>query len=219
MNIHSLMQQVDENHGHIWINDFNDDTLKYFYHKFMELESNPLIDVIPVIINSPGGEVNALLGMRDLIKSSIKPVATIAIGQAQSCGALLLASGTKGMRFVAPSVQIMVHEVSGGMMGKLQEIKVGAQVIESMNVKIMQNFAEDIGTTPEKLQKEINRRANADWHFTAAEAVKLGIADLIDIPRIHMPPSAGQALVTIRKAFPAAGKTVPQKPKKKQKLK
>ncbi len=44
----------------------------------------------------------------------VKPdIATYCIGQAASMGALLLAAGTKGKRFVLPNSRVMIHQRSG----------------------------------------------------------------------------------------------------------
>src|SRR5690554_4690500 len=88
----------DDNHN-IWVTNFDTESVTDFYEKFVEWEANPLVETIPVYINSYGGQVFSLVAKRDLIKTSVKPVSTIAVGKAMSCGASLLAAGTKGYRF------------------------------------------------------------------------------------------------------------------------
>ena len=61
---------------------------------FLEAE-DPEKD-IHIYINSPGGDVNAGLGVYDAMQYVSSPVETICMGQAASMGALLLAAGQKG---------------------------------------------------------------------------------------------------------------------------
>jgi len=60
--------------------------------------------------------------MLEVISQSPVPVATIAVGKAMSCGATLLAAGTKGMRYAAPNSTILVHDVSGFTGGKAEDM-------------------------------------------------------------------------------------------------
>jgi ATP-dependent Clp protease, protease subunit len=170
----------------IWVTDFNDEALKEFYVAFTELEENPLVTVIPIIISSYGGEVDSLIAMRDLIKSSVKPVATICMGKAMSCGAFLLAAGTAGYRFISQDSTVMVHEVSAGAYGKTAELKNSAEAVERLNTLMMKRFSEDTGNKSSKILTKLHRRKNTDWFMGAEEAISNGIADVIGIPRVIM---------------------------------
>jgi|WetSurMetagenome_2_1015567.scaffolds.fasta_scaffold147935_2 ATP-dependent Clp protease, protease subunit len=171
----------------IWVNDFNQNTVKEFYEDFMDWESSPFLDVIPVYLNSYGGEVYSLIAMRDLIKSSTKPVSTIALGIAASCGASLLAAGTKGMRFASPDTKILIHQVSGGIFGKNSDIQAGSEQIKDLNEMILNNLSEDTGIPVSKFKAEIQKRNNADWVMNTEEALKWKIIDAIAIPRNVFP--------------------------------
>src|SRR5574343_416254 len=98
---------MQENEISIWVTKFTDASLVHFYEKFSKLESDPSVGVILIYISSYGGSAHNMSAMRDLIKSSSKPVATVCIGKAFSSGAMLLAAGTKGLRFITESGQIM----------------------------------------------------------------------------------------------------------------
>jgi ATP-dependent protease ClpP protease subunit len=77
--IRKLMRGMDE--SNIWVTAFDTESVIEFYEKFMEWESNPLVETIPVYVNSYGGQVYSLTAKRDLMKTSIKPVSTIAVGK------------------------------------------------------------------------------------------------------------------------------------------
>ena len=60
-------------------------------------------DVIPIVIDSFGGDAYALLSMLSDIESSKLPIVTVCVGKAMSAGAILLAHGIPGGRFIDPS--------------------------------------------------------------------------------------------------------------------
>ena len=181
----------------IWVTDFNSEAVIAFYEKFIELEQRNDIQVIPVFINSYGGEIYALTAMRDLIKSSPKPVATVGVGMAMSCGASLLAAGTKGFRFASENTHIMIHQVSGVAPGKSADILEYASVISELNNGIISMLSSDSGSPITKLEKEIKKRNNADWTLSAQEAKKWGFIDSVGIPRSWTPPSPHTELITV----------------------
>ena len=68
--------------------------------------------VLPVIIDSYGGQVYSLMSMISDIKHSKIPVATIVQGKAMSCGAILSSFGAEGKRYMDPDSTVMIHDVS-----------------------------------------------------------------------------------------------------------
>lgn len=167
----------------VWVTDFNTDSIRKFYDEFVDIEMDPSIEIIPVFVNSYGGQVYSLVAKRDLIKSSPKSVATICLGKAMSCGASLLAAGTKGLRFASPDSRILIHQVSSMTLGKASDIKEDAAQVQMLNEMMLRNLAEDSGLTVHKLKNEIKNRDNADWTLTAEEAKKWGLIDHVGIPR------------------------------------
>jgi ATP-dependent Clp protease, protease subunit len=168
----------------IWVSDFNEDSAPRFYEKFLELEEDPSVYVIPIFINSYGGSVYCLTAMRDLIKGSPKPVATICVGMAMSCGASLLAAGTKGFRFAAPDADILIHQVSGMSWGKTADIEEAGREYRRSNEKVFANLAADTGQSKDFFEQKIRSKNNADWTMTPKEAKKIGLIDHITIPRL-----------------------------------
>jgi ATP-dependent protease ClpP protease subunit len=105
----------------IRVNKFDEDSAKEF-NQHMSIAQCTGQNVIPVVIDSYGGEVYSLMTMIDSIKASRVPVATIVEGKAMSCGAVLLTCGAPGMRFASPHSTIMIHEVASAGRGKVEEI-------------------------------------------------------------------------------------------------
>jgi ATP-dependent Clp protease protease subunit len=191
------MSDFKEVSNYIWVHKFTDESLKHFYEQFLELEANPDIPVIVIVVSSYGGDITSAFAMRDLIKSSSKPVATIALGKAMSAGAVLLAAGTQGLRFASPDALILVHEVSSGAYGKSTEVKASAESLNFVNKLMFKNLAEDCGKTVKEFEEKLRSLKNADWTLTAKEAFEWGLIDDIAIPRLL--PESNLRLVQLPK--------------------
>ncbi|MBF0976688.1 MAG: ATP-dependent Clp protease proteolytic subunit, partial [Bacteroidetes bacterium] len=70
---------------------------------------------ISIYINSPGGVVQAGLGIYDTMQYISSKVGTICTGMAASMAAVLLVAGEKGRRSALPHSRVMIHQPSGGM--------------------------------------------------------------------------------------------------------
>lgn len=177
------------------ITSFDEEMISVFYNKITELEQDPTIGVIPILISSYGGDAHTLNAMRDIIKSCAKPVATIALGKAMSAGACLLAAGTPGYRFASKHTSIMVHEVStghGAPASKATDVQENASYVKSLNRTMLQNLSADMGASLKTVENLIKRKNNADWFITPQQAQKLGLIDHVMVPRLGVvPPSFG----------------------------
>jgi ATP-dependent Clp protease protease subunit len=169
---------------HIHINKFNEDAAKEFYKIFRELLSNDSVSVIPIFIDSYGGNVHSLLVMLDLITNSHKPVATIAMGKAMSCGAILLAAGTKGYRFAAENTDIMLHEVASVELGKISEMDNGVKQTKKMNDNLFSFLASKSNKDKKFFLNKIKSTGNVDWFLTSKQFKSLGLIDHIGIPQL-----------------------------------
>jgi len=73
----------------IRVNKFNEESAKKFAQE-MAAAHNTGQKVIPVVIDSYGGQVYSLMSMISAIRHAEIPVATIVEGKAMSCGALIM---------------------------------------------------------------------------------------------------------------------------------
>lgn len=134
-------------------------------------------DPIDIYINSPGGSVNAGLVIYDVIQACKEKVDInmYCIGMAASMGAVILAGGQKGRRYILPHSKVMIHEplISGGMGGSATSIKKTADSI--LETKAITNgiLAEHTGKTVE----EIDEATSFDNFMNAKEAIEFGICD------------------------------------------
>lgn len=139
------------------------------------LESQDKEKDIKLYINSPGGSVTAGLAIYDTIQYIKPDVSTICVGLAASMAATLLASGTKGKRFVLPNSEILIHQVMGGAEGQAIDIKIRAERILRIRDRLNEILAKHTGQAREKIEKDTDR----DYFMTAEEALKYGIVDKI----------------------------------------
>lgn len=134
---------------------------------------------IDVYVNTPGGSVTAGLVIYDVIQSleGKVPINMYCIGMAASMGAVILAGGQKGRRFILPHSSCMIHEplIPGGVGGSASSIKKTSESILETKSIIVEILAKHTG----KSRKEIDKAISFDNYMNAEEAVKFGICDEI----------------------------------------
>ena len=128
---------------------------------------------INMYINSPGGSVLDGLAIIDVMNDIDAPVYTCVKGLAASMGAAILSQGTK--RFALPNATIMLHQVSSGTQGNIQDMEVSMAFTKALNDKLMGMIATSCGKTVKKLKKDTTRDS---WLFADA-ALAYGIIDEI----------------------------------------
>jgi len=134
---------------------------------------------IDLYINSPGGVVTAGLAIYDTMQYIKCNISTICIGQAASMGALLLAAGTKGKRYVLPHARIMIHQPLGGAQGQATDIGIQAKEILRIKDEINRILVKHTGQKIDRIEKDSDR----DFYMSAEEAVEYGIADQVFVSR------------------------------------
>lgn len=175
---------------YIWVNSFDDEDVEKFYQHFYALEFFSDANEITIFVNSFGGQFHNYLAMRSLIKQASKPIATVAIGKAMSCGALLVAAGSEGYRFATPESDIMIHEVSlDETGGKNTEFQNTAKMLNSLNKKMLKHLGEDTKLDPVEWEEKIKSQNNTDLFLTPTQAKKYGVVDHIGMPAFCFLPT------------------------------
>ena len=148
---------------------------------FLESE-NPDKD-IALYINSPGGSVSSGLAIYDTMQFIKPDVSTICIGMAASMGAVLLAGGAKGKRFMLPNSRAMIHQPSGGYQGQASDINIQAQEILKIRERLDEILARHTGQTVAKIKLDSER----DNFMSPTEAVAYGLVDKLLDKRVAPP--------------------------------
>lgn len=157
------------------------------------LNSKSGTEEITLYINSPGGTVSdGLFTIYDTLQFIEAPVRTICIGEASSSAAVILAAGSKGLRFAYSSARIMIHNIQvSEMSGSQTEIEKESKRIKELNQTLIQTIARHTGQPLRKVKRDCTH----DKYLTAEEAVKYGIIDSIIQPKKEIPPLYLKSLI------------------------
>ena len=147
------------------------------------LEAEDPDEDIRLYVNSPGGDAYAGLAIYDAMQYVKPDVQTYCIGMAMSMGALLLAGGAAGKRFVLPNSKVMIHQGSGGFRGTPADIQIAAREILALTRRYAEVIARHSGRDVEQVMKDIDR----DRFLTPEEAVAYGLADRVLPTRAEEP--------------------------------
>lgn len=186
-NVDPLIKDIELKRSPVMIrvNRFDEESAADFAAK-MGAAQNTGQPVIPVVIDSYGGQVYSLMSMIAAIKSSKVPVATIVEGKAMSCGVILASCGAKGMRYISEDATLMIHDVSSGAWGKNSEIQASADETKRLNEKIYDILSENTGKRASWFHKKINKRGRADWFVEPQRAIEIGICDKVGVPSLDI---------------------------------
>ena len=130
---------------------------------------------ITLHVDSPGGSVKSGLSIVDVMDYITSDLVTINTGMAASMGSVLLGAGTKGKRHTLAHSRVMLHQVSTGASGNLQDIRVSIAEGEKYNTELFRLLGKYTDKKPEQVLADTNR----DMWLNAEEALAYGIVDSI----------------------------------------
>ena len=157
------------------VGSVNDSVATLITAQFLFLESENPKKEIYFYINSPGGLVNAGLGVYDTMQYIKSPVSTLCIGQASSMGSFLLTAGEKGKRFSLPNSRIMVHQPSAAFQGQATDIEIHANEIMLLKKRLNEIYSKHTGRNVEEIKNALER----DKFMTPQEAKEFGLIDKV----------------------------------------
>ena len=157
------------------VGQVNDSVATLITAQLLFLESENPTKEIYFYINSPGGLVNAGLGVYDTMQYIKSPVSTLCIGQASSIGSFLLTAGESGKRFSLPNSRIMVHQPSAGFQGQATDIEIHANEIMLLKKRLNEIYSKHTGRTIEEIRNALER----DKFMTPQEAKEFGLIDKV----------------------------------------
>jgi ATP-dependent Clp protease, protease subunit len=155
--------------------EINDEVANAVIAQLLYLEAENPDKEISLYINSPGGSISAGVAIYDTMQFVRAEVATIAVGQAASMAAVLLAAGRPGKRYSLPNSRIILHQPYGGYQGQASDIAIQAKEVLRVRESLNEILARHTHQAKEKIQADIER----DFIMTAAEAKEYGLIDQI----------------------------------------
>jgi ATP-dependent Clp protease protease subunit len=130
---------------------------------------------ITLFCDTPGGSVKSGLSILSIIDFIYSDVATVNTGMAASMGSILLGAGKKGKRSSLKYSRVMLHQVSTGAQGNIQDIRRSIAEGEKYNDLLFNLLGEFTNKDP----KEVMEDASRDLWLNAEESLNYGIIDKI----------------------------------------
>lgn len=176
----SCLTIIGQIEGHyILPNDNKTTKYEHVIPQIVEIEENPEIDGLLILLNTVGGDVEAGLAISELISGMKKPSVSLVLGGGHSIG-VPLAVSTK-VSFIVPSATMTIHPIrtNGLVLGvpqtmynflKIQE-RVTNFVVKNSNIS-KEQFSEFLMNTKE-LPTDVGTLLNGE------DAVNCGLIDKI----------------------------------------
>jgi ATP-dependent Clp protease protease subunit len=136
-------------------------------------------DPVVLMINSPGGAVDAGFAIYDTMQTLGIDVVTVCSGLAASMGQFLLCAGTPGMRYAHRHSQILMHQPHGAVQGFAEDIRIHADHFARRRREMAELTAKHTGQPVDRVTADADR----DHWFDAQEALEYGMVDhIVDKP-------------------------------------
>lgn len=190
--------------------EVNSKMMEKFREALRELEYARRATTALLVIDSPGGSVVEGFQILNIMRGSRIQFMTYCASKAYSMGAVLLAAGEKGKRFMAPLSDAMIHSVQAGAFGHIEELRISMDRIERLNREVLRELATSCGTTVAELEKKIKATGSTDLYLDPWGAKAIGLIDEVAQVALH------QAMVFQLEVNPVPD---PKKPKKVRKPK
>jgi ATP-dependent Clp protease protease subunit len=159
----------------IWLAGPVNDRMSTVVQAQLMFMDNQEVKDITLHIDSPGGSVKSGLSIVDVMDYISSDCITVNTGMAASMGSILLGAGTKGKRASLKSSRVMLHQVSTGASGNIQDIRRSIAEGEKYNTILF----DMLGKFTNKDPKQVMEDANRDLWLNAEEALAYGIIDTI----------------------------------------
>ncbi|HEY9344743.1 MAG TPA: ATP-dependent Clp protease proteolytic subunit [Inquilinus sp.] len=130
---------------------------------------------IRLVINSPGGHVEAGDTVHDMIRFIGAPVKVIGTGWVASAGAHIYLAAKKENRLSLPNTRFLLHQPSGGAGGRAVDIDIEAREIIKMRRRLNEIIAKETGQPIEKVERDTDR----NYWMSAEEAKDYGLVGKI----------------------------------------
>src|ERR687896_405082 len=155
------------------------------------LESEDPERDIRLYINSPGGDIYALLSIYDTMQYVRNDVSTTVMGMAASAAAVILAAGTKGKSYSLPNSRVLIHQPRGQAGGQAADIEIWAREVLGLRARLDEILAAHTGQSIDKIKTDTDR----DFIMTAEQAKEYGMVDEVITARklIALPTGNGKA--------------------------
>ena len=151
----------------------NDQVANIIQAQLLFLQSVDASKDIQIYINSPGGSVDAGLGIYDTMQFVKPDVATICTGIAASMAAVLLCAGEKGKRSALKHSRVMIHQPMSGTQGQVSDMEIAVRETLKVKEELYNIISSHSGKSYEQVEKDSDR----DYWMRSEEALAYGMID------------------------------------------
>ncbi len=160
----------------IWVGSKIDATVaNNVMAQLLFLENDDRDEDIYLYINSPGGLVNAGLGIYDAMQFIQPDVVTLCAGSSYGIATLLLSAGAPGKRYALPNAIIHQHLSKTDFSGYAPDVQMEDNQLKALESRIFGLIAAHTNQTLEKVSSDLQR----DNFFTPQQALEYGLIDEI----------------------------------------
>ena len=154
--------------------EINDDLCTQACIALLQMESENDSEDITIMLNSPGGSVQAGFMLIDTIRVLKCDVEVIVMGLAASMGAMVLMAGTKGKRRALPHARIMLHQpIGGAQLMQASDFEITAREMGKVKKDVYDFICSCTGRSFSQVSEDCDR----DHWMTVQEAISYGIID------------------------------------------
>jgi ATP-dependent Clp protease protease subunit len=161
--------------------EVNKETSERFIRQLLLLESLSA-EPITVLIDSPGGDVDAGYAIFDMIRFVAAPVRIVGMGLVASAAALILLAVPKERRLGLPNSHYLIHQPLSGIRGVATEIEIHARELEKTRERVNKVISEATGQSLEQVRKDTDR----DFWMNAEEAIGYGLISRVAASRADL---------------------------------
>ena len=154
---------------------------------------------ISFYINSSGGSLTAALAIYDTLQYIRPEVATVAVGQAHSVAALLVACGTPGKRCALPNAKFSLRQPVGAYRGRATDVQIRARDVLADRARLNQLLAKHTMRAEGVIEEAIVR----DRFLSAYEAKSFRLVDIVVESRLRLAPQKPEVKRAPRPCPPA----------------
>lgn len=165
-----------------YVHDIDDRMARIIDKRILDA-NNKGYPLLPLYIQSDGGEAHALISIIASIENSAVPVLTYCMGKAMSAGAILLACGTPGYRFCNQNSSVMVHSILTGYGNdKIHNISNDVDFTKRLNSQLFTILNKKCKKKQGFFEKKMSANIGADIFLNAEMVKEYGMVDYIGVP-------------------------------------
>lgn len=132
---------------------------------------------LTLYVNSPGGDLYQSFALIDVMRTSMIPIHTVAVGQAMSAAFLIFITGARGHRYVGKYTTLMCHQYTDTPHGKHHDLVAQMQEGNRCNKRMVSIIESATGLSHSQIRSKLLNES--DVYLDAEMALELNVANYI----------------------------------------